>query len=51
VRFTAEGAADGRRFVTAWTAFARDRCKAKGPFTAAIPRPNLQTFLAKRAPA
>ena len=51
VRFMTPGPADARTFDGAWTDFARDRCKNKGAFTSAIPKPNLQTFLAKRAPA
>ena len=49
VRFTSAGASDARVFVAAWTDFARDRCKTKGAFTSAIPKPNLTTFLVKRA--
>jgi ribonuclease HI len=51
VRFVAAGppASDARVFVDAWIDFARDKCKAKGAFTAAIPRPNLQTLMTKRA--
>ncbi|HTK36802.1 MAG TPA: hypothetical protein VL358_16140 [Caulobacteraceae bacterium] len=51
VRFVAAAGTDARTFVDAWTAFARDKCRDKGPFTSAIPRPNLQTFMTKRASA
>jgi ribonuclease HI len=51
VRFVVAARSDAWTFVDAWTAFARDKCRDKGPFTSAIPRPNLQTFMAKRASA
>lgn len=54
VRFVAGatlGRADPGGFVAAWSEFARDRCKAKGAFTSAIPKPNLAGFLAKRGAA
>jgi ribonuclease HI len=54
VRFTAGarlGAADAGGFVAEWAAFARDRCKAKGAFTSAIPKPNLSTLISRRGPA
>ena len=35
---------DPAGFVTAWSDFARDKCKAAGAFTAAIPKPNLKKF-------
>nr|QQZ50242.1 hypothetical protein JKL49_00370 [Phenylobacterium glaciei] len=31
-------------FVAAWSDFARDKCKAAGAFTWAIPRPNMAKF-------
>ena len=52
VRFaTTPPAADARVFIDAWTAFASDIAKDRGPFAAAIPKTNLQTFLAKRSQA
>jgi ribonuclease HI len=47
VRFAFAAKSDAKVFVDAWTAFARDRCKDKGPFTSAIPRPNLTAFMAR----
>ena len=47
VRFAIQGPPDARAFVGAWVDFARDRCRDKGAFTSAIPKPNLTTFLAR----
>ena len=44
-------APDARDFIAAWTDFASNIAKDRGPFAAAIPKPNLQTFLAKRGQA